>query len=82
MTMSLRDYLWRNRSTLTKQELAKRLGINRTYLSKVVNGLKTPSIELSKKIELETKGEVIWQELMEFCHVLEEAHKQSKSSKV
>lgn len=79
MATSLRDYLWLNKKRFTQEEFARRLGIAETYLSKIANGYKVPSITLAKKIELESNGEVRWHELMEFCHKLvQEKNSESK----
>ena len=73
MTTSLREYLWRNRWRFTAQEFAVRLKINPTHLSKIANGAMMPSIQLAKKIEIETNAEVKWNEIMDFCYTTAEA---------
>ncbi len=76
MTESLRDYLWRNRWRFTQKEFAERLHINPTYLSHIANGGVIPSMQLAKKIELETGNAIKWHELMEFCNTIQEAKKE------
>jgi len=73
MTTSLRDYLWKNRWRFTAVEFARRIDTNPTYLSKISTGAIIPSMALAKKIQQETNNEVIWHELMEFCHTVQEA---------
>lgn len=73
MSMSLRDYLFRNRKRFNAEEFARRLEINPTHLSRIVNGNVIPSYFLAKKIQLETNSEVIWHELMDFCNSILEA---------
>lgn len=73
MTVSLRDYLWKNRWRFTQHEFARRVGIAPTYLSRIANGAITPSMTLAKKIQQETNGEVKWHELMEYCSNIQEA---------
>ena len=77
MPMSLRDYLFKNRRRFHAEEFARRIQINPTYLSRIVNGNVIPSIFLAKKIQVETNSEVIWYELMEFCYSILEAKKEN-----
>lgn len=55
-TLTLRRYL---RQTKTTQlALAKRLGISQPYLNQILNGRRTPSLELAVDIERETGVEM------------------------
>ena len=63
--MYLHEYLFRNRKNFTMKDMALRLGLTRTYFSKIVNLKKVPSIDIAKKIEKETGGLIKWAELME-----------------
>lgn len=46
-------------SGANRAEWAKRLGISRSYLSDILNGHKTPSLELAAQIEELTSGKVM-----------------------
>lgn len=67
-----------NKKRFTAEEFARRVGVTPTYLSHIVNGKVTPSTSLSKKIERESSGEVVWHELLDFCHRVVEEKNESK----
>lgn len=43
-------YLKRVNLKMTQEELAKEVGVNRSFISKVENGVKKPSMDLTIKI--------------------------------
>lgn len=61
--MQLRDYLHTQRVSVT--DLAKHLGLSRTYLSEIKNKKVKPSRNLCKIISMETSGKVTLDELLE-----------------
>lgn len=81
MSVTLRDYLWINRSKITSSQLAAKLGISRSYLSKIANGRLCPSIDLAKAIQMETGGEVLWHEIMEFSFNYSQRAKKAATDK-
>jgi transcriptional regulator with XRE-family HTH domain len=81
VSITLRDYLWINRAKITSSQLAERLGISRSYLSKIANGRLCPSIDLAKAIQMETNGEVLWYEVMEFSYNYSQRAKKAATGK-
>jgi DNA-binding transcriptional regulator YdaS (Cro superfamily) len=55
--MTLTEYFF-NKDRGAKVEMAKSLGISKTWLSLILSGRKTPSATLCNQIELLTKGKV------------------------
>ena len=47
----------------SKVSMARALGISKTWLSLIINGQKSPSAQLSKEIEKNTKGVVMREDL-------------------
>lgn len=66
--MSLRDYLWLNRSRIKHTEFAKKVGISKNYLSNISNGKQMPSVSMAKRLEKATDNVVSWSDIMEFCY--------------
>lgn len=69
--MELWNYLSHKRRqdpTMTNRKFAKELGVTAVTLSRIVNYKQLPSVDLAKKIEKETSGEVIWWRLLEMCN--------------
>jgi len=65
--MELREYLLEQRKKdprFKHHEFAKKIGLASTNLSAIAHYRITPSPQLSMKIEDETKGAVIWSELI------------------
>ncbi len=60
--MNLDEYLWRNK--ITKQDFANQIGISRGHIHQLINGTRSPSAKLAKKIEEATGGEVTKEELL------------------
>ncbi len=54
--MKLLEYL--KKYSLTRTEFSKRVGVSGAHITNIILGKKRPSIHLTKKIELETGGEV------------------------
>lgn len=55
---------WIERSELTQADLARILGMNRSYLNLVVNEKKVPGRDLAQQIETFTNGQVTARELL------------------
>jgi len=45
-----REWLIKLRSEKTQQFVAEKAGINRSYYTQIENGIRTPSVEVAKKI--------------------------------
>jgi len=58
MYPNLRLELWKRR--IRQNELAKRLQIDETVLSKIVNGIRRPSPELQQQIAVLLEREAAW----------------------
>lgn len=58
----------RNDPTMTNKKFSSALGIREGTLSRIVRYKQIPGIDLAKKIEKETEGEVVWWELLELCN--------------
>jgi hypothetical protein len=58
MTMTLRDYLWTNKSLFKRSDFANTLDITPDYLSHICSGRYIPSRKLAKRIDKATKGAV------------------------
>lgn len=63
--MNLDLFLFHHRKEISRDSFSSRIGITKTHLSRILNGIGIPSIKLAKKIEEETHGEVTWQEAIE-----------------
>ena len=55
--MTLSEYI--KGSEGSQSDLARRIGVSRSYLSEIVSGAKTPSLAVAVKIEEETGGTVV-----------------------
>lgn len=60
--MKLKDYLYFNRITIS--ELARKIGVSRSYLTIVVNGRYKPSARFAKMIEEGTDGKVSYLDII------------------
>lgn len=63
--MELWEYLNTRKETYT--EIAKRLGIGRDHLSRIIHYKTVPSPELAMRIQELTYGRVSWWKLIENC---------------
>lgn len=61
-TMKLADWLKRN--NMNQAELARRLGIAESTLSRIRRGKNTPGLDIAMKIEEYTRSEVSLQDLL------------------
>lgn len=55
---------WMDLNSYSVKDLADELEVDRTSISKYINGTRTPRLELAVKIELFTEGEVMASELL------------------
>ena len=74
--MFLDEYLFRTKQT--QRAFAKKIGINSDYLSNLIRGHYRPSVDLAKKIQEASDGQVLWSELIEGCIKLQEERKKKK----
>ncbi len=58
--MNLKDYL----KSKDKSKFAKQIGTTKNYLNLLIYGIRRPSPELAKKIEIATQGKVSRWELL------------------
>lgn len=57
---------WIEKSTYTREEIAKKLGINRHYLDHLCRGTRGPSLKIARAIQELTEGEVSMEYLVDF----------------
>lgn len=55
---------WLDDHDVMYSKAAKRIGITDIYLGRIINGKTYPSIDLARKIEDYTKGEIDWTQLV------------------
>jgi DNA-binding XRE family transcriptional regulator len=60
--MNLREYLFKKK--IKHEDFAKKLGIARSTLHRVMTGDSDPSLSLATKIVKETKGQVSYEEIV------------------
>lgn len=65
--VTLKEYLWSNRFRMFSYEFADKVGVERRYLSAIVNGRYVPSVQLAKAIQKATDGEIKWNDLIDWC---------------
>lgn len=76
--MKLADYLYFNK--LTIGEMAKKIGMSREHLGKIVSGKQIPSVPTARKIEEATDGQVSAIELV-LLNIPFEERKEIKNQK-
>ena len=64
--MQLSDYL--KKYSLTQTEFGKKVGVSQPHITGILSGKKRPSIELAKRIEIQTDKAVMLDDLLELLH--------------
>lgn len=64
----------------TNTAFAKKIGIDKTTLSRIISYDQCPSIKLAMSIETHTKGAIKWWKLIERCKLKQHPTKKSKNS--
>ena len=52
---------------ITMDELAQKLGYETSYIRKILRGYFKPSWQLAQQIEIQTRGDVRWTDLLPPC---------------
>ena len=60
--MNLREYLFKKK--IKHEDFAKKVGINRSTLHRIMSGISDPSLSLATKIVKATKGQVSYEEIV------------------
>lgn len=64
--MQLPDYL--KTYSLTHSQFAEKVRVSQPHIANILSGKRRPSIELAKRIEIETGGEVTLDDLIELLN--------------
>ena len=64
--MLLSDYL--KKHSLTQSQFAEKVNVAQPHIARIISGSRRPSIELLKRIEIETDGEVTLDDLIELLN--------------
>jgi len=73
--MKLLEYL--KKHSLTQKKFAEKVGVTQAHITNIISGKKRPSIQLTKRIEMETNRKV---GLDDFLHI-ETSYKQKRKKK-